>query len=291
MGILLFVIDNNSFEVAGEFSQNFKIAYSVKPDERYISPWERHWRRTTMNPIKTKVSCKKSAFTLIELLVVIAIIAILAAILFPVFARARENARRSSCTSNLKQIGLGIAQYTQDYDEKMPASSEVGGIKIRMHEKVQPYLKSEQIFACPSNTSTALIGGVRTNTTTASTILAHYADPCGSPNGCTGNGSITMWNSWDSGNGVSLADINSPTTTIALSESRGDALAVTAGWSIDRLFNRHLETGNYLFADGHVKSLKPSATTAGGVNMWARDNSTAVSTELSNMITYAITHS
>ena len=62
----------------------------------------------------------KTAFTLIELLVVIAIIAILAAILFPVFARARENARRSSCSSNLKQIGLGIVQYTQDYDEKLP---------------------------------------------------------------------------------------------------------------------------------------------------------------------------
>jgi prepilin-type N-terminal cleavage/methylation domain-containing protein len=59
-------------------------------------------------------------FTLIELLVVIAIIAILAAILFPVFARARENARRASCQSNLKQIGLGIMQYTQDYDERMP---------------------------------------------------------------------------------------------------------------------------------------------------------------------------
>jgi prepilin-type N-terminal cleavage/methylation domain-containing protein len=63
---------------------------------------------------------KKRAFTLIELLVVIAIIAILAAILFPVFARARENARRSSCQSNLKQIGLGVLQYTQDYDETLP---------------------------------------------------------------------------------------------------------------------------------------------------------------------------
>ena len=68
----------------------------------------------------TNTHQKRAAFTLIELLVVIAIIAILAAILFPVFARARENARRSSCQSNLKQIGLGIAQYTQDYDEIMP---------------------------------------------------------------------------------------------------------------------------------------------------------------------------
>src|SRR5688572_8152662 len=64
---------------------------------------------------------ERSGFTLIELLVVIAIIAILAAILFPVFARARENARRASCQSNLKQIALGVKQYTQDYDEKFPA--------------------------------------------------------------------------------------------------------------------------------------------------------------------------
>src|SRR5688500_6579567 len=62
----------------------------------------------------------RNGFTLIELLVVIAIIAILAAILFPVFARARENARRSSCQSNMKQLGLGMMQYTQDYDEKLP---------------------------------------------------------------------------------------------------------------------------------------------------------------------------
>ncbi|RYZ84631.1 MAG: DUF1559 domain-containing protein, partial [Proteobacteria bacterium] len=95
---------------------------------------------------------KAQGFTLIELLVVIAIIAILAAILFPVFGRARENARRSSCQSNEKQIGLGIMQYTQDYDERMPprrAGSDVQGWR----RIIFPYVKSTQIFACPSNTS------------------------------------------------------------------------------------------------------------------------------------------
>ena len=67
------------------------------------------------------------AFTFIELLFVIAIIAILAAILFPVFARARENARKASCQSNLKQIGLAITQYTQDYDERYPISVDTSG--------------------------------------------------------------------------------------------------------------------------------------------------------------------
>lgn len=67
----------------------------------------------------------RTAFTLIELLVVISIIAVLAAILFPVFARARENARRASCMSNLKQIGLGFMMYTQDYDEMMPPAITV----------------------------------------------------------------------------------------------------------------------------------------------------------------------
>ena len=122
----------------------------------------------------------RKAFTLIELLVVIAIIAILAAILFPVFGRARENARRASCQSNLKQIGLGFAQYTQDYDEKFPVRVPVNGSDsipcfenpsgadcgnvnqaIRTEAahrfwmaQIYPYVKSVQIYVCPSASST-----------------------------------------------------------------------------------------------------------------------------------------
>ena len=98
------------------------------------------------------LSARRSAFTLIELLVVIAIIAILAAILFPVFARARENARRSSCQSNLKQIALGMVQYTQDYDEKY-LIQDTGNL-LHFGYILQPYVKSRQIFVCPSASGT-----------------------------------------------------------------------------------------------------------------------------------------
>jgi prepilin-type N-terminal cleavage/methylation domain-containing protein/prepilin-type processing-associated H-X9-DG protein len=101
---------------------------------------------------------RKTGFTLIELLVVIAIIAILAAILFPVFAQAREKARAISCLSNTKQIGLGLAMYTQDYDELMPAAFASvnpvnnGTINVITYEnQITPYIKNKQIFICPSD--------------------------------------------------------------------------------------------------------------------------------------------
>src|SRR6476661_3585247 len=103
-----------------------------------------------------KSTFQKRAFTLIELLVVIAIIALLAAILFPVFARARENARRSSCINNLKQLGLGLQQYTQDYDEMLPAGNSAanGFWGQGWAGAIYPYVKSTQLYKCP-NDSTA----------------------------------------------------------------------------------------------------------------------------------------
>jgi prepilin-type N-terminal cleavage/methylation domain-containing protein/prepilin-type processing-associated H-X9-DG protein len=96
---------------------------------------------------------RNQGFTLIELLVVIAIIALLAAILFPVFARARENARRASCQSNVKQLLLGMMQYTQDYDERVPipANALYG---TTWHGGIYPYVKSSQIYRCPSDSET-----------------------------------------------------------------------------------------------------------------------------------------
>ncbi len=93
---------------------------------------------------------KQQGFTLIELLVVIAIIAILAAILFPVFAKAREKARQSSCLSNIKQISLAVLQYAQDYDETFPLLYDYGNPRNGLIQVTQPYTKSFQVHDCPS---------------------------------------------------------------------------------------------------------------------------------------------
>ncbi len=99
---------------------------------------------------------RQHGFTLIELLVVIAIIAILAAILFPVFAKAREKARQSSCNSNLKQIGLAFLQYAQDYDEKLLGARGING---GWPAGITPYMKNMQIFQCPSYNASRYYGG------------------------------------------------------------------------------------------------------------------------------------
>ena len=124
------------------------------PHKPFVSPKRRG--DFTSRPF-ARASC--SGFTLIELLVVIAIIAILAAILFPVFAQAREKARQSACLSNEKQITLGILQYIQDYDEGFPLSvvnrlaNPPAGAIIGWADASQPYIKNLQVFQCPSEPS------------------------------------------------------------------------------------------------------------------------------------------
>ena len=217
----------------------------------------------------------RSAFTLIELLVVIAIIAILAAILFPVFARARENARRASCESNLKQIGLGIFQYTQDYDEKFPAGYiPTSGTNVPWAVVVQPYVKSVQLFRCPSNTSpTANFMNGSDNT-----IPLSYLANGGGDNGYYG-GRRPMTTNLAGDGPTAIASVDSVAQVILVSEMGvrpdGNYRSDPTVWSNtnDLWMQNHLGTSNFLFADGHVKSLKPVATGA-PLNMWNIKNTT-----------------
>jgi len=203
---------------------------------------------------------KRKAFTLIELLVVVAIISILAAILFPVFARARENARRAGCLSNLKQIGLGWMMYAQDYDERTPRYNN-------WMNALQPYVKSGQVFVCPSAENTS----VRGKSGTAG------CDPT------SRNSNLNFWGSYGMNHQflstVSVASIANTSRTIALAESSGKILVrqiyPTHYWnSTNTAYNDqcgdsttsytpgdgwatwHFEGNNTLFADGHAKWMK-----------------------------------
>ena len=231
-------------------------------------------------------SRRRSAFTLIELLVVIAIIAILAAILFPVFARARENARRASCQSNLKQIGLGILQYTQDYDERFPLSRYSPGVNISRswHYTVQPYMKSTQVFSCPSNTNDNIAGSTLDGDVKVENDYMGVATFRNQPGGIP----YSTFPAEYFGNTISIASVQFPSTTFAVMEHDKDYATDTPIFDIASeggdydpaatgrkgLFAGHLGTSNYLFVDGHVKSLRPSATmgTTDGSNRWSLDN-------------------
>ncbi|MDF2440853.1 MAG: hypothetical protein JWN98_1837 [Abditibacteriota bacterium] len=236
---------------------------------------------------------RRRGFTLIELLVVIAIIAILAAILFPVFARARENARRTSCLSNQKQIGLGLMMYAQDNDEALPTGCNSGG--NGWASAVAPYIKSTQIYTCPSDSTNR---GIAARPHTIS-----YAYNLSIPRGANGYGG-----------GGKLAAFNAPAKTIAISEVENAAWNIntdstTCGnsWSptgnglpgnqlqpdgqsiryatgyfghvpnppgkgaYSNALGRHLEGAVYAFADGHAKWLKVNSVSPG----LAAPNSTA----------------
>ena len=200
---------------------------------------------------------KKTGFTLIELLVVIAIIAILAAILFPVFAKAREKARQIACVSNEKQLGLALLQYIQDYDETMPANGEGN---TSWYDGIQPYVKSSPLMYCPSNPDTqkqSLAAG------SGKAYTTYFANQFNGPtNAANPEDSLGAFNTYGKP-GFSLASFVAPASCIAVVEGRD----LEGYWEfrinyINNLYAGHTGRTNYLFMDGHVKALKPEQTLA-----------------------------
>ena len=230
--------------------------------------------------MNTKLNTR-AGFTLIELLVVIAIIAILAAILFPVFAKVREKARQTSCASNEKQIGLAFQQYVQDSDEQFPVISAVGnGLASNWAQELYPYIKSTGVFKCPSNpNANAFTMGNASNPSLngAPPIPVSYAYNYHIANSYDQNSHTDVG---ASGVPSVLASIDSPSSKILTIESLREYgsgfydWTDADSWSRDgRGFSGHTGLWNVLFVDGHVKSLRPTQTmSAPGAgakfNMW-----------------------
>ena len=215
----------------------------------------------------------RRGFTLIELLVVIAIIAILAAILFPVFAKAREKARQSSCLSNVKQIMLGVMSYAQDYDETLPyqvldldgsSGANAGDMTWRM--AVTPYCKNVQIFMCPSKKMTTAFGG---------TLATDWGFTAG-----YGMNAVH----WVSGNpqgpsGAAMGTVEYPAQCVFIAETDGSEAFANDGtnvhyanggtaWNGDIGLKRHNEGGNYGFVDGHAKWYKSNSIKCSNGDCW-----------------------
>jgi len=244
-----------------------------------------------------------SGFTLIELLVVIAIIAILAAILFPVFAKAREKARQVTCLSNLKQLGTSMMMYTQDYDEHYPVGHNGEG--EGWAGQLYTYVKSTQLYTCPNDPTTP--------------------DPANKRTVVSYGFNVNMQGGYSLGGVLSAAQ--APANTVALFEVTNNSAQVTnpneadsiAGWGdtadwgwadnghavdtsggkrvlystgklgnpqwpdttrLDRNFpdGRHSEGANYALADGHAKFLK-GAQVSPGKNAVTSDDAQGINGE------------
>lgn len=254
------------------------------------------------------ISKQLRGFTLIELLVVIAIIAILAAILFPVFAKVREKARATACLSNEKQLGLAIMQYTQDNDEIYPQSN-VPGNTLNWGQAIYPYVKSVGAYECPDNPTGAALFNPSTAPGPNNWEMGGYLNTwMGSANWQQGSQPIPAsygFNNFLGATGLggprSLGYVNEPANKIMVAERYGGLTSNPPGCSVRNanqdgigwsdwdnnytssaysyaceLFCPHTKQINFIFCDGHAKAVNPVNTTGvnGQPNMWGcQDNS------------------
>lgn len=206
---------------------------------------------------------RRMAFTLIELLVVIAIIAILAAILFPVFAQAREQARSVSCLSNIKEAGLATIMYVQDYDETFPMNLYFGynpsPCVFSAWTAILPYTKNTQIYTCPSNPTAmnfppmmATIGMPPACTSSPALVYISYMP----------NFSIIDWGNPSNIFGPNnrptktLSEIDFPVNTSMWSDSSGTLPDAYFGLMDEPVQARHHNMLNASFVDGHAKVMR-----------------------------------
>jgi prepilin-type N-terminal cleavage/methylation domain-containing protein/prepilin-type processing-associated H-X9-DG protein len=247
----------------------------------------------------------RKGFTLIELLVVIAIIAILAAILFPVFAKAREKARQITCASNLKQIGLGFAQYIQDYDEAYPNGIDGSGLDLcGWPAQISPYIKSTGVLKCPDDaTQPGTVSELgQTGITTAPVSYGANSNLAGQKDAGLVSPDVTVVafevagslaapgtandNGGASGNGIDVAAVTGTLTAAAYTVANpGELLSFDGGalyesgylngtgtpskGAYDTSYSGgglHTGGANYLFSDSHVKWSNPGAIYAGANN-------------------------